>query len=168
MILACFHNLTLMEMQEYARKTFMWTLIFNTSSVMYFRWVCGWRKQLFEGRRSFHPTFILVGKLLRSEFGPCAEGYFFLQDRSSAFLFFPQAKEPSVVLLPRSPAGLVQVLSLLRALLGWAQLGWADCAQHGSAASPGAAPVPESCCSSALRGPVLSGALFTLNNPPCY
>lgn len=123
----------------------------------------------FEGRSSFHPTFILVGKLLRSEFGPCAEGFFFfLQDTSSAFLFFPQAKEPSVVLLPRSPAGLVQVLALLRALLGWAQLGWADCAQHGSAASPGAAPVPESCCSSALRGPVLSGALFTLNNPPCY
>lgn len=170
MILAWFHNLTLMEMQECAWKTFMWTLIFNTSSVMYFRWVCGWRKQLFWGKKFLSSYFYTCGKTTQVRIWSLCRRifFFFLQDTSSAFLFFPQAKEPSVVLLPRSPAGLVQVLALLRALLGWAQLGWADCAQHGSAASPGAAPVPESCCSSALRGPVLSGALFTLNNPPCY
>lgn len=65
-------------------------VILNTSSVMYFGWVCGWRKQLFEGRRSFHPPFIHVGKLLGSGFAPCAEEYYFSPGYKFCFpILFP-------------------------------------------------------------------------------
>lgn len=51
---------------------------------------------------------------------PVQKNIFFTGHKVCFSIFF-QAKEPSVVLLPRSLAGLVQVSALLRVLLAWAQ-----------------------------------------------
>lgn len=127
MILAWFHNLTLMEMQECAWKTFMWTLIFNTSSVMYFRWVCGWRKQLFWGKKFLSSYFYTCGKTTQVRiWSLCRRIFFFFTGHKFCFSVLSPSKG-TICGAPASlscwfSAGACSASCLVR--LGSVRLGW--------------------------------------------